>query len=92
MSILVFIVIGLVAGLLARALMPGRQSMSLVATTVLGMVGALVGGFIGSIVGGRGMDLARLDAPGLALAVLGAIVVLFLFGVASSKRGNRVTI
>src|SRR5690348_3223376 len=49
MSIIWFIVVGLVAGLLARALLPGRQSMGLVATMLLGIVGSFVGGFIGSL-------------------------------------------
>jgi uncharacterized membrane protein YeaQ/YmgE (transglycosylase-associated protein family) len=91
MSVIVFIVIGLVAGLLARAIMPGRQSMGLIATTLLGMVGALVGGFIGSAVLGRGTDLARLDAGSLILSVLGAILVLFLYGLATG-RSRRVTV
>ena len=49
MGIIAFIIIGLIAGLIARAILPGRQSMGLLATTLLGMVGSLVGGLVGSL-------------------------------------------
>ena len=48
-SIIIFLVIGLISDLIARALMPGRQSMGLLATTLLGCAGSLIGGFIGSM-------------------------------------------
>jgi uncharacterized membrane protein YeaQ/YmgE (transglycosylase-associated protein family) len=63
MSILAFIILGIVAGFLARAIMPGRQSMGLIATAGLGMVGSLVGGFIGSLISGE--RLLDLHASGL---------------------------
>ena len=47
MGIIAFLVIGLIAGLIARALMPGNQSMGLLATTLLGIAGSFVGGFVG---------------------------------------------
>ena len=50
MGIIMFLVLGLVAGLLARAIMPGRQSMGLLATTVVGMVGSFIGGFVSSLI------------------------------------------
>ena len=84
MGIIVFILIGLVAGLLARAILPGRQSMGLLLTTVLGMVGALVGGLISSAVGGAGVG--EFDLASILWATLGAIVVLFLYGLATGRR------
>jgi uncharacterized membrane protein YeaQ/YmgE (transglycosylase-associated protein family) len=85
MGILAFIVIGLLAGLIARAIMPGNQSMGLVATTLLGMVGSLVGGLIGSLFSrdGRIFDL---HATGIIMSVLGAILVLFLMGFSGRRR------
>src|SRR6188508_1072969 len=53
MGILLFIVFGLVVGFIARALLPGRQSMGFLMTAVLGMVGSLVGGFVGNLLAGR---------------------------------------
>ncbi len=87
MGIILFIIIGLVAGLLARAIMPGRQSMGLIATTILGMVGSLVGGLVGSMFG-RG-DVTRLEPAGIIMSVLGALLVLFLYSLATGRRGGR---
>jgi len=84
MSILAFIVLGLIAGFLARAIMPGRQSMSFVATTLLGMAGSLLGGCIGSLLtGDRVFDL---HASGLIGSVVGALIVLLLMGAGRRRR------
>lgn len=85
MGILAFIVIGLLAGLIARAIMPGNQSMGLVATTLLGMVGSLVGGLIGSLFSRTGR-IFDLHPTGLIFSVIGAILVLFLMGFAGRRR------
>jgi uncharacterized membrane protein YeaQ/YmgE (transglycosylase-associated protein family) len=87
MGILAFIVIGLLAGLIARAIVPGNQSMGLVATTLLGMVGSLVGGLIGSLFNrtGRVFDL---HPSGLIFSILGALLVLFLVGFAGRRRAS----
>ncbi|RKH12551.1 GlsB/YeaQ/YmgE family stress response membrane protein [Corallococcus praedator] len=87
MGIIAFLVIGLIAGLIARAIMPGNQSMGLIATTLLGIAGSFVGGFVGSLFSrdGRMFDL---HPTGLLFSVLGALVVLFLVGLAG--RGRRV--
>ena len=53
MSLLAFIFLGLIAGFIARAIMPGRQAMGFVATTLLGMVGSILGGFIGNLLSGQ---------------------------------------
>lgn len=84
MSILAFIILGLIAGLLARAIVPGRQSMGLIATAVLGMVGSFVGGLVGNLL--TGDRLLELHASGLIGSVLGAIAVMFLVGIAG-RRG-----
>lgn len=85
MGIIAFIIIGLIAGLIARAILPGRQSMGLLATTLLGMVGSLVGGLIGSLFvrDGRLFDL---HPSGLLMSVVGAIVVLLLVGATGRRR------
>jgi len=86
MSILAFILLGIVAGFLARALMPGRQPMGLVGTAAVGMVGSLIGGFVGNLLAGeRALDL---EAAGLIGSILGAIVVLMIVG--SSRRRTLV--
>lgn len=85
MGIIAFIIIGLIAGLIARAILPGRQSMGLLATTLLGMVGSLVGGLIGSLFvrDGRLFDLRP---SGILMSIVGAIVVLLLVGAAGRRR------
>jgi uncharacterized membrane protein YeaQ/YmgE (transglycosylase-associated protein family) len=85
MGIIAFIIIGLIAGLIARAILPGRQSMGLLATTLLGMVGSLVGGLVGSLFvrDGRLFDV---HPSGLIMSVIGAIVVLLLVGAAGRRR------
>lgn len=85
MGIITFIIIGFVAGLIARAILPGKQSMGLLATTLLGMVGSLVGGLIGSLFS-RERSITDLHASGLIMSVIGAIVVLLLVGMAGRRR------
>lgn len=82
MSLLLFIIFGLVVGFLARALLPGRQSMGLIMTSVLGMVGSLLGGFIGSMISDD--DVMRVHSAGLIGSIIGALVVLALV-----SMGNR---
>jgi uncharacterized membrane protein YeaQ/YmgE (transglycosylase-associated protein family) len=57
-SILGFIILGIVAGYLGRAIMPGRQKMGFVATAILGMVGSVVGGLLGSLIFEGDLDLS----------------------------------
>lgn len=85
MGIIAFIIIGLIAGLIARAILPGRQSMGLIATTLLGMVGSLVGGLIGSLFARDGR-LFDIHPTGILMSVIGSIVVLLLVGAAGRRR------
>lgn len=85
MGIIAFIVIGLIAGLIARAILPGRQSMGLIATTLLGIVGSFVGGLIGSLFDRDG-QLFELEPAGIIMSVVGAIIVLMLVGMAGRRR------
>lgn len=82
MGICSWIIFGFLAGLIARAVLPGNQSMGLVKTTLLGIAGSFVGGGLAALLMGRNMLV--LHASGLIGAVLGAIVLLvvghWLFG------------
>jgi uncharacterized membrane protein YeaQ/YmgE (transglycosylase-associated protein family) len=78
MAILAFIVFGLVVGLLARAVMPGRQRMSLLMTILLGVAGSFLGGFLVSLVTDH--RVTDLDTAGLLGSVLGALLLLLLVG------------
>jgi uncharacterized membrane protein YeaQ/YmgE (transglycosylase-associated protein family) len=68
-------IFGLIIGLLARAIMPGRQHMGLIMTMILGLVGAWLGGFIGRMTG-----MYREGHPaGWFMALVGALIVLFIY-------------
>ncbi len=84
MSIIAFIILGLIAGFLARAIVPGRQSMGFLATALLGIVGSFVGGFLASLISGE--RLMDLHASGIIGSVIGSVVVLFLVGFAGRRR------
>jgi uncharacterized membrane protein YeaQ/YmgE (transglycosylase-associated protein family) len=84
-AIIGWIVFGLIAGLIAKAIMPGRDPGGFIITILLGIAGAVIGGFIGRALFGYGTrgDSGDVTQPGflmsLALAVIGAIVLLALY-------------
>ncbi|HYK21251.1 MAG TPA: GlsB/YeaQ/YmgE family stress response membrane protein [Pyrinomonadaceae bacterium] len=77
-----WIIFGLIAGLIAKAIMPGKDPGGFIVTTLLGIVGAIIGGFIGRLLFGYGSasNSGDINQPGflmsLVLAVIGAIVLL----------------
>ena len=73
MSIIGWILFGLIVGVVAKLLMPGRDPGGMIVTILLGIGGALVGGFIGRAIGWYGEG----DPVGFIMAVIGAILVLF---------------
>lgn len=84
MQILWMIVIGFLAGLVARFLKPGEDNLGIVMTTVLGIAGAFIGGFLG-----RAFGVYQPNEPaGFIAAVIGAILLLF---VVQAFRKNRIT-
>jgi uncharacterized membrane protein YeaQ/YmgE (transglycosylase-associated protein family) len=84
MGLLWFLVFGFIVGLLARAIMPGRQHMGLIMTAALGMVGSLLGGFIGSLISDH--EVTRLHSAGIIGSILGALAVLALVGMTGRRR------
>ncbi len=86
MGIIGWIVFGLIVGAIARFLMPGQQPMGCVLTTLLGIAGAFVGGYIGTMIAGKPIDLA--EPSGWIGAVLGALLLLFIFGLISGSRNK----
>ncbi len=77
-----WVIFGFFAGLIARAIMPGRQSMGFVGTTALGIAGSFTGGFLASVICGNSWRF--FSSSGLIGSVLGAVVLLAL-GRALSK-------
>jgi uncharacterized membrane protein YeaQ/YmgE (transglycosylase-associated protein family) len=81
-----WIIIGLLAGLLARAIMPGKQPMGCLLTMVLGMVGSLVGGFVSSLIFGHDPTEKAIHASGLIMSTIGAVIVLAIYGAMQKRR------
>lgn len=84
--IISMIVIGLVAGALARLVVPGRQDMSILATVVLGVVGSFVGGFLGYLLFGKDAQEGLFQPSGIIGAFIGAVLVLLLWIAVSRRR------
>jgi uncharacterized membrane protein YeaQ/YmgE (transglycosylase-associated protein family) len=80
-GILAWAVFGLIVGAIARLLVPGRQSMSLLLTMVLGVVGSLAGGFLAWLISGG----APLQASGWLMSTLGAVLVLAVYLTLASR-------
>ncbi|EOC0930769.1 GlsB/YeaQ/YmgE family stress response membrane protein [Cronobacter sakazakii] len=78
MGILSWIVFGLIAGIIAKLIMPGRDGGGFILTCVLGIVGAVVGGWLATFFGVGG-SVTGLNLPSFLVAVVGAIVVLLIF-------------
>ena len=81
-----WVVFGFLAGLVARALMPGKQGLGLIATTLLGIAGSFVGGFLASLL--RGGNWRVVEPSGFVGAVVGAFVLL-LIGSALGRNHRR---
>jgi uncharacterized membrane protein YeaQ/YmgE (transglycosylase-associated protein family) len=83
MSIIAWIVLGLIAGAIAKAILPGPGG--LLGTLVVGVVGALLGGWLGSAIFGIGLeDIWSLQT--WLVAIIGAVVVLFIWGLIVRRR------
>jgi uncharacterized membrane protein YeaQ/YmgE (transglycosylase-associated protein family) len=82
MGILVWIVFGLVVGIIAKLLMPGRDPGGFIVTILIGIVGALLGGFIGRAMGFYGPN----QSAGWIISILGAMLLLFLYRMIARPR------
>ena len=84
MGILSWILLGLVAGALAKFIMPGRDPGGIFVTILLGIVGAFLGGFLGTFIGlGK---ITSFDLGGIFIATLGAILVLIIYRMVTKNR------
>ena len=88
MNILAWIVLGLIAGAIAKAIYPGRQGGGILSTMLLGIVGAFVGGLLYNLLttGTLALTAAGLSIGGIVVSVLGAIVALFIYYAATSRK------
>jgi uncharacterized membrane protein YeaQ/YmgE (transglycosylase-associated protein family) len=84
-AIIGWIIFGLVVGLIARAIMPGAQPMGFVLTAVLGIAGSFIGGWLGTVLFGGG-ELDASQAAGWIGSIIGALLLLFLYGMVAGRR------
>jgi uncharacterized membrane protein YeaQ/YmgE (transglycosylase-associated protein family) len=87
--ILMLIVIGIIAGYVARLLVPGNDPMSFVQTMILGIVGSFVGGFLGYVLFDKDFAEGGLQPSGVLGSIIGAILALLLYNAATTRRGVR---
>jgi uncharacterized membrane protein YeaQ/YmgE (transglycosylase-associated protein family) len=87
MNIIAWIILGLLAGAIAKAIYPGHQGGGILATMILGIIGAFVGGSLYSLLttGTLQLTAAGLSIPGLIIAIIGAMVAIFIWGLMTRR-------
>lgn len=88
MGIIAWIVFGFIVGLIARAVVPGKQGLGFLMTTLLGIAGSIVGGVVGSAVAGS--SATGFQTAGLIGSLLGAIILLVVAGMVAGPRRRTV--
>ncbi len=89
MGIIAFIILGLIAGVIAKAILPGRQPGGIIVTTLIGIAGALIGGFLaGAIFDADPLD-EFWDISTWLTAIVGAIILLLIYGFFADRSASR---
>jgi uncharacterized membrane protein YeaQ/YmgE (transglycosylase-associated protein family) len=86
--IVVLLVVGLIAGALARLLVPGKDPIGLLGTWLLGVLGSFVGGFLGYALFGHDIQDGAVQLSGIIGSVIGAVVLLLIWRAYSHRRPN----
>jgi uncharacterized membrane protein YeaQ/YmgE (transglycosylase-associated protein family) len=88
-NLIAWIVLGLIAGAIAKLVYPGHQGGGIIATTILGILGALLGGYLGQALLGSGAaasaSVGALSLGSIIFAVLGAILLIFIWGLVTNR-------
>jgi uncharacterized membrane protein YeaQ/YmgE (transglycosylase-associated protein family) len=88
--IIYLIIVGIVAGYLARLLLPGADPMSFLETVALGIVGSFIGGFLGYILFNEDFDEGAFQAAGFFGSIIGAVIALLVWRSLGSRRRSRI--
>ena len=90
MGIILLIIIGAIAGFLARAIVPGRDSLSIPMTILLGIVGSFIGGFLGAILFGKDAIQGLLQPSGIIGSIIGAVIALLIWQMSHRRSASHV--
>ena len=91
MGIIAFLILGVLAGAIAKQLLPGEQPGGILGTMVLGVVGALLGGFLAAAVFGAHPLDDFFDISTWVTAIVGSVIVLWIYGMVSGRSSRHVT-
>jgi uncharacterized membrane protein YeaQ/YmgE (transglycosylase-associated protein family) len=86
--IIILLIVGLIAGAVARLLVPGRDPIGLLGTIALGVVGSFIGGFLQNLIFYHTLSISRLHPAGIIGSIIGAIVLLLILRVSGHERGR----
>ncbi len=92
MGIIAFLILGLLAGLIARAIFPGRQPGGIIITMIVGVVGALLGGFLAAWIFNADPLDEFFDVSTWITAIVGALIVLLIYNLIAGRGDNRASI
>lgn len=88
MGFFAYLILGLIAGAVAKAILPGKQGGGLIATLIIGVIGAMLGGWIGGAIFGAEMDKFFSLSTWLC-AIGGSLIVLVIWGFITNKMGKK---
>jgi uncharacterized membrane protein YeaQ/YmgE (transglycosylase-associated protein family) len=88
MGFIAFLILGLIAGAIAKAILPGRQGGGWVITLILGVVGAFLGGWLGGMIFGSGLQ-EFFSIQTWLLAIVGSLIVLAIYGMVTKRSVRR---
>jgi uncharacterized membrane protein YeaQ/YmgE (transglycosylase-associated protein family) len=86
--LLYLLAIGVIAGFIARLLVPGRDPIGFWGTVLLGIVGSFIGGFLGYVLFGEDFDEGAIQASGIIGSIVGAVIALYLYRMLNRDRGR----
>ncbi|HET8787729.1 MAG TPA: GlsB/YeaQ/YmgE family stress response membrane protein [Actinomycetes bacterium] len=89
MGIIGWIVLGLLAGIIAKAILPGNDPGGMIVTIIIGIVGAILGGFLAQVLFGRNTVDEFFDISTWLTAIIGAIILLVIYRLAVGRGGRR---